>query len=196
MLFNLGQHWLLPIVGVGSVFAEVVLVLQFLRGGLHAAVDLLAAIGHLGDLLQHDRVVNRVRGIPAPGEGTVVLAQAAGHGDGVLAETRKLAGDQKPGVALVSRLDLLLRQAAEAGDIAVEVIRVSCPVARDVPPGLRPGGGIARMGMDNAADRGEGFIELDVRRRVAAWLSFAIDHVSVQIDHHHVLHGHFLIGDP
>lgn len=68
------------------MLAEVVLVLQLLRGGLNLRIDRLTAVGHFGDLLQHDRVVHRLKGILAPDEGAVVLAKAAGYGSWIFAE--------------------------------------------------------------------------------------------------------------
>ena len=60
------------------MLAEIVLVLQLLRGGLHLRVDPLTAIGHFGNLLEHGRVVDSLGGVLAPGKGAVVFAEATG----------------------------------------------------------------------------------------------------------------------
>ena len=106
------------------MLAEIMLVLQLLGSGLYLVVDDLAAIGHFGAFLHDHRVVDRLKGILAPGKGAVVLAQAAGYRDGVLAQPVKFRDDQQPGVLLIGVLDLFLGQAAETGNVAVEIVRV------------------------------------------------------------------------
>ena len=69
----------MSIVSVGSVFSEVMFVLEFLGGGLDIYVDGFGAVGHFGYFFQHDCVVYGLMGILAPGEGSVVFAEYGGN---------------------------------------------------------------------------------------------------------------------
>lgn len=71
---------ILSVVGICTVLAQIVLVLQFPGGRLYLGIDLLAAVSHLGDLLKHNRIMYGFKWVPAPGEGTMVLAQASDAG--------------------------------------------------------------------------------------------------------------------
>lgn len=88
------------------MLAQIVLVLQFPGGRLYLGIDLLAAVSHLGDLLKHNRIMYGFKWVPAPGEGTMVLAQASWHSGRVLAEPGKFAHDEETGIALVGFFNL------------------------------------------------------------------------------------------
>ena len=62
--------------------------------------------------------------------------------------------------------DLLRRHTAGAGNLPVEIIALRGAHGVDADTGLRKAGSPPGMGMDDAADRGVGAVELQMRRRV------------------------------
>ena len=132
------------------MFPVIMLILQLLGSRFHIGIDPLTAAGHLGHLFENNSVVNGFKGIFSPGKGPVVLAENAGHGDIIF--VFEIIHNQKPRIFLIGFLDLLFGQVSHAGDLTVEIIRLSRAVAGDSPAGLGPGGSPGRMGMYDAAD--------------------------------------------
>ena len=86
--------------------------------------------------------------------------QAGGAAERVDAFHARDDGDA--GVGFVAGLDFFARELRGDGHLAVEVVGVRGAEAGDLAIGLRPGGGVARVGVYDAADFGEGTIEGDV----------------------------------
>ena len=61
------------------MLAQIMFILQALRRFLHIRIDHLAARRHLGNLLEYNRVVNRLMRILAPGKRSMVLAEHTWH---------------------------------------------------------------------------------------------------------------------
>ena len=61
----------------------------------------------------------------------MVLAENAGHGDIIF--VFEIIHNQKPRIFLIGFLDLLFGQVSHAGDLTVEIIRMSRAVAGDIP---------------------------------------------------------------
>ncbi|SSM10216.1 Uncharacterised protein [Klebsiella pneumoniae] len=61
-------------------------------------------------------------------------------------------------------------------------------------PGLRPDGGVARMGMHNAAQRRESLIQQAMGRGIRRGLFITLYHfAALQTDHHHIVGGHHAV---
>ena len=102
----------------------------------------------------------------------------------------------------ISRLPLIIpcnffrRHCPGAGDFAIEIIPLCRAESGNPFPRLREGGRPLAMGMDDAAQSGERFIQGKMRIRIAGGLPPALHQPSVQIHYHHVLDGHTVIFHP
>ena len=69
----------MPVISVGAVLSHKMLVQHMLRRGQGTGVDGQGQNCHLCDFFQYNGVVYGLRGILAPGEGTVAGAEHTGH---------------------------------------------------------------------------------------------------------------------
>ena len=149
---------------------------------------------HKRDLFEHDRVVDRLVRVLAPGERAVVVDEHGGNLCRVDAAALEFLDDDKAGVLFICVLDLLRRHAAGAGDLAVEIIALRGAHGVDAGAGLRKAGRPAAVRVDNAADGREGPVQLYVRRRVGRGLETALDaFAGLQTHEHDVVGGHLIV---
>ena len=134
--------FLLPIVGIGSMLAVIMLILQFLGRRLYPGIDGLRTVGHLGHLLQYHRIVDRVFCVFAPGKRSMVLAQHGGHRHGILIQSLKFVHNQMPGIFFIGILNLLPGQASDTRHSAVDIVGMCGSIAGNVSSRLGPAGGI------------------------------------------------------
>ena len=123
-------------------------------------------------------MVHRLGGVLAPGEGAVAGTDHAGDGGGLDAPLPEGLYDDFAGVLLIVLLQLPLGQVAGAGDGAVEIVGVGGTEAGNVLPGLGPGHGVGAVGVDDAADAGEGLVQLQVGLGVAGGLPPALRYLD------------------
>ena len=169
------------------MLAGIVLILNALGGGGGVGIHLAGEDRHFCDLLQNDRVVDGLGRVPAPGEGAVAVADHGGDRHGIDAPVAEALHDGMPGVALVARVQLRLRQMAGAGDRPVEVVGVGGPVAGDLLAGLGPGDRVRAVGMDDAADLREGVIQDHVGQHIGGGVQRPLDPVALEVHDHQVL---------
>ena len=79
------------------------------------------------------------------------MHQHAGHLRRINALFAERFDDDAPGFPLIFAVDFLIGHQAGAGHRAIEIIGMGGTGRRNRLPGLRPDGGVARMGMDNPA---------------------------------------------
>ena len=89
------------------------------------------------------------RGVFPPGKGAMVFAQNRRYMDRIF--SRKGLNDHRTRILFIAFLNLLLRQISGAGDLAVEIIRMSRAVTGNPSACLRPSRSVGRMGMDHAS---------------------------------------------
>lgn len=119
----------MSIVSVGSVFSEVVFVLEFLRSGLDSCVNCFGTVGHFSHFFQNYGIVHCFVGIFAPGEGSVVFAEYGGYCFGVFSHGLEFIYDKMSCIFLIGVFDFFFGQAAQAGNLSVNVIRMGGSVA-------------------------------------------------------------------
>lgn len=112
---------------------------QLLRCGLGDRVKLLGAKCYEDALLHDLRVVGGLHGVLSPAERPVVAHEATWHGDG--AEPGEALDYHVVSVELVGLLDFRLGEPPHAGHLAVAIVDLRGPVARDRMSRLRPGDG-------------------------------------------------------
>ena len=84
-------------------------------------------------------------------------------------------------------------QYAQAGNGAVEIIRVGRAVAGDAAAGLGPAGRVRGVGMDHAAYFGESLVDLYMGGGVRGGLIVAFDDIAFQVNNDHIIGGQFVI---
>ena len=109
------------------MLAVIVLVLKLLWRGLDLGVDKLGPESHLCNLFKDYCAVNGVFGILAPAERPVILAEDCGNSLIILVQPCELIDDQMSRILFVSIFDLFSGQAAESGDLAVEIVCMVVP---------------------------------------------------------------------
>ena len=175
------------------MLAQVVLIEQLLLHCAAVRAELQRMEIHEGDLLQNDRIVHGVFGIGSPGERAVAVDQHGGDSLGGLARER--LDDDLAGLLLIFARDLLRRHWTGAGDLTIEVVALRRAHGDDADARLRKARCPAGVRVDDAADPGEGTVQLHMRRRVARGLPFALDDLAVQIHDDHVPDRHAVIAD-
>lgn len=74
--------------------------------------------------------------------------------------------DHFAGLVFILAVDLLCGHLSRAGDGTIEVISVRGAPCGEIQPGLRPDGGVARVGMHNTANFGIATVKRQMRWRV------------------------------
>ena len=88
---------------------------------------------------------------------------------------------------------LILGHRGRAGDGAVEVVGVRGADVGDVLAGLSPRRGVGRVGVNNTANLGEGFVDFEVGGRVRRGAQVALDDLAVEVNHHHIPRLHVVV---
>ena len=149
---------------------------------------------HVGDFLQHDRVVHRVLRVFTPGKRAVGVHQHAGHLRRVDSLFFEGFDNHVPCFPFVLTVDLRIGHQTRAGNGAVEVVRVGGAGGRNRLARLRPDGRVTRMGMHNPADGREGLIQQAMSGRIGGGLFIAFNHFTrFDADHHHIFCGHYRV---
>ena len=107
---------------------------------------------HIGDLFEHDGVMHRVFRVFTPGKRAVGVHQHAGHLRRVDSLFFEGFDNHVACFPLIFTVNLGVGHQTRAGNGAVKVVRVRGAGRRDGLARLRPDGGVARMGMHDAAD--------------------------------------------
>ena len=158
--------------------------------------QLAAEDAHIGDLFQHDSVMHRVFGVFPPGKRAVRVHQHAGHLRRIDAFFTEGFDDHRAGFPFVLAVDLLVGHQTGTGDRAVEVVGVGGAGGGNRLSGLRPDGGVTRMGMNNAAQRRECLIQQAVGWGIRRGFFLAFNHFAgLQADHHHIFGAHYAVVD-
>ena len=158
--------------------------------------QLAAEDAHIGDLFQHDSVMHRVFGVFPPGKRAVRVHQHAGHLRWIDAFFTEGFDDHRAGFPFVLAVDLLVGHQTGTGDRAVEVVGVGGAGGGNRLSGLRPDGGVTRMGMNNAAQRRECLIQQAVGWGIRRGFFLAFNHFAgLQADHHHIFGAHYAVVD-
>jgi hypothetical protein len=149
--------------------------------------------GDLGQLLENDRVVDRLLRRLAPGERAVPCHQH--HRGLVRIAPAETVDDLLPGLGLVVAPDRLRAHHLGAGDILGQVVGVGRAEDRDRQARLGPCRGVGRVGVDDPAQSLERPVESRVRLAVRRRAQRPLDRPVVQIDHDHVGGGELFVGD-
>ena len=98
------------------------------------------------------------------------------------------------GLVFILAVDLFCGHQARAGDGSVKIIGVSSAPGGEIKSGLRPDGGVARVGMHYAANLRKATVKRQMRWRVGRGLFAAFHHLAAgYLNHHHIVGGHYLI---
>ena len=108
-------------------------------------------------------------------------AEHAGHVYRVDAALCKRLDDDLAGVLLVVLVDFLRRQLPRAGHRAVKVVSMGRAKGGQVAPRLGKGHRVGGMGVYDAAQLRESFVQFQMCFRVAAGVQIALDLVAVQV---------------
>ena len=98
------------------MLSQIVLILQVLRSRSGGGIYHPGEDPHLGNLFQYDRMIDGLRGILAPGEGAVAVAQNGRDGLGIQIPLPEGLHDGDTGVQLVVLVQLFLGQVTGTGD--------------------------------------------------------------------------------
>ena len=167
------------------------------QGLLHPAFFRIQHHGvkvHKGNFFHDHRIMHGFHGILTPGKGAVMTGQYTGDMHGIQPVFFKMGSNDFSGLQFVGTFHFFGSQVAAAGNVSVNIVRVCCPVSRDITSRLCPDGCPAAVGMDHAADIRKRLVQLHMGGGVAGGLPLPFHHLAVQIDHNHVLHGHAVIG--
>ena len=99
----------------------------------------------------------------APCERPMAAADDTGHMDRINVPRTECLNDDRSGIFLVIFFHLRARERARAGHRPVEIVRMCCAVARDIPSGLCPGHRMDAVSMHHASDLRECPIQLQMR---------------------------------
>ena len=130
---------------------------------------------HLGDLLHDDGMVNCLVRRLSPCERPVILDQNTRSMDGI--QTGETADDDVARLLLIIPFDFFPGHGFRTGNIAVEIVGVRRPQARNIPAGLRPSRREGRMRVHHAANLGESAVEAEMGRGVAGGTEMALDNI-------------------
>jgi hypothetical protein len=119
----------------------------------------------------------------APSERAVSVDENPGRFAGI--EAAEAPDDGAAGIALIVAGDLGGFERGGDGDGAAAVIGLSGAVAGDFAAGLRPGRGVGRVRVDDAAGA-EGAVDLQMRRQIGRRAEAAFDDAAVQVRDHHL----------
>ena len=97
------------------------------------------------------------------------------------------------GVPLVILVNLFGRQLPCAGHRAVKIIGVGGAKGGQIPPRLGEGHRVGGVGMHDAPQLRVGLVQLQMGLGVAAGVQPALDLAAVQVQHHQLVRGQFLI---
>ena len=176
------------------MLTQIVLIEQRLLHIRQLRRQLATEDAHIGALFQHDGVMHRVFGILTPGKRAVGMHQHAGHLRRVDSLLTESFDNHVAGFPLIFAVDLRIGHQPGAGNRAIEIVSVGGAGRWNGLPGLRPDGGVARMGMHNTAQRREGLIQQAMSRGIRRGLLVAFHHLaSLQTDHHHIVGGHHAV---
>ncbi len=105
--------------------------------------------------------------------------------------------NHRPGIPFILAVDFIIGHFPGAGDRAVKIIGMGGARRGNAFPGLRPDGGVAGVGVHNAADIRKLLIQQAVSRRIGRGFLFTFYHLAGFNAHHdHVLGGHHRIIHP
>src|SRR5574344_2897725 len=113
---------LLPVIGVGAVFALVVLVYYIIRKGLGTGIDQDGIQSHLADFFENGAVVDCFCGICAPGEGTVTAYENHVHFGRIETVFAEMTYDEFAGFFFVVAFNGFLRKIRRAGNRGLDVV--------------------------------------------------------------------------
>ena len=146
-----------------AVLSQEVLVLHILGRRSRARVDLNRQKRHFRHFLQHRGMIYSLRRVFAPCERPMAAADDTGHMDRINVPRTECLNDDRSGIFLVIFFHLRARERARAGHRPVEIVRMCCAVARDIPSGLCPGHRMDAVSMHHASDLRECPIQLQMR---------------------------------
>ena len=92
-------------------------------------------------------------------------------------QTGEAADDDVARLLLIIPFDFFPGHGFRTGNIAVEIVGVRRPQARNIPAGLRPSRRKGRMRVHHAANLGESTIEAEMGRGVAGGTEMALDNI-------------------
>src|ERR1700691_592447 len=101
--------------------------------------------------------------------------QYAGDVVGIDVSLREGIHDDAAGVQLIVRADFLGLHFGGDGDVAVKIVGMGGAEAGDIAEGLGEAGCGERMRVDDAADVGEGSVQVQVGGRVGGGAMFSIE---------------------
>ncbi|ABJ03065.1 conserved hypothetical protein [Escherichia coli APEC O1] len=188
------QVWLLPVIGIGPMLTQVVLIQQFVLHRRELWRKLAREQTHIGALFQYHGVMHRIGGIFSPGERAVRMHQYRRDLCRVQPTLFEGFNDHFAGLVFILAVDLFCGHQARAGDGSVKIIGVSSAPGGEIKSGLRPDGGVARVGMHYAANLRKATVKRQMRWRVGRGLFAAFHHLAAgYLNHHHIVGGHYLI---
>src|SRR5437016_2433252 len=167
---------MLPVVGVWPVLAPKMFLDELDCRRPSYWIDTQGFAGKTGDEFQHRCIVDGVFQGLAPGERAVIGDQ---HGRMVQrVQAVESLDDDAASVQLVIGFDFVRQQLPRARDVAAPIIGVRRAKSRKLSAGLRPGGGVKAMGVDDAADMLKSAIENQMGWRIGAWREPAFDNFA------------------
>lgn len=109
-----------------------------LRYSLGLGMNQQRFMGHMGNLLQNRRVIDRFSGRPAPGKGSVLRDQDAGHIHWIAAAGLQSLDHDIARLLFIGTVDLSRRHLPGTGNFPIKGISMGCAKARHGPAGLGP----------------------------------------------------------
>ena len=123
----------------------------------------------------------------------MVFAEYGGNRFYVFSHGFEFIDDEMAGIFLVGIFNLFFGQAAQAGNLSVDIIGMGGSIAGNAPSRLCPAGGIGRVGMYNPSYFRKCLVQLHMGRRIGRGVIFSFHFIPVQIHNHHILRGEAVI---
>lgn len=97
------------------------------------------------------------------------------------------------GLFFVFTADFIIRHGASTGDLAVEIIALSCSHRRNSHTCLCKCRSPTAVGMDNSAQRRKCLVQRHMGRCIGGRLPLSFYHIAIQIHNDHILRSHTVI---
>ena len=174
------------------MFAQIVLVEQFLLHGRKRGVKHFCVPSHKGEFFQHNGIVHGVFRACTPTERAVAVDQNGGNIVRTFIAER--FHNHVAGFQLIFAADFFGRHFTRTRNFTVKIVAVGCPERFNPLPRLGKGGCPARMGVDNPADVGKGVIKHHVGVGVGRGVQIPFDLFAGFKRHDdHILRAHGVI---
>lgn len=118
------------------MLSVIMFILKFLWSRFHLRIDQFTTGCHLGNLLQHNSIVNCLMGILSPGKRSMILTQ--NRRNSLIISVLKVICDENACIFLIDLLNFLFIQITNTGNLPVNVIRMGSSITGNRPSSLCP----------------------------------------------------------